>query len=361
MYSKYALGCGASCVYPFLAVRNNEDWSMIGLESNQDSVRYARQNVAQNGLDHRITIVEQESDTESSKIFATLLQTHPSTSFAFCMCNPPFFGSMDDLQPPINLLGKRNRSGKRPAAKCPQTGSTDELFVSGGEIGFVGRIIEESFELQKCIRVFTTMLGHKASVAKVLQSLRDRSVANICTAEFCQGHTTRWGVAWSFDDAISLKNTPQFGPSSVKTVCESKSYSFTMQNDLLKTLNDIKNNLDDILKSIGISIIDSNDVSNTQWTGKVVTYKNTWSNQRRKRRQIQRNIATTDNNDLETNIISNTASIEPLLMAKLTAICKPKPEPNIGSIIIIDVEYIGGTGKKDAANQLMHYIQNQWK
>lgn len=334
---------------------------MFGLESNADSVRYARENITQNGLDHRITIIQQES--ESTKIFEALLQAHPGRSIAFCMCNPPFFGSLDELQPPTNLLGKRNRSGKRRPAKCPQTGTTDELFVNGGEIEFVRRIIEESCVLQKRILIYTTMLGHKANVAKVLQILRDLGVWNICTTEFCQGHTTRWGVGWSFDDTIALKNTPKYGPSSVKTMSESKSYSFIISRELENTVIDLKIQLDSILESIGITITDWNAISNTRWTGKVVTDKNTWSNQRRRRREIERNDAL--KNGLKEDIVPENSSIgdEPFLIAMLTIwrkqISRNTDSQHLQSIL--DVEYVTGTGTRDAANQLMNFIQNQWK
>lgn len=349
------LGCGASCVYPLLAVRCN-DWTMIGLESNAESVQHALKNILENGLDHRITVILQES--ESSSVFGSLFKSQPNATIDFCMCNPPFFESVSELHPADHFLGKRNRSGNRRPAKCPQTGSADELCVSGGEIEFVRRIIQESCELQKRIRIYTTMLGHKASVPNVVKILKEHNISNICTSEFCQGHTTRWGIAWSFDDSISLKSIPQYGPSSVKTLPETKTYSFTIQREQTISLSDIKIKLEKILQSIGIAITDSIMISNCQWTGKVLTYHNTWSNQRRRRREAQRN----HGNGLdEIAIPEQKPSDDPLLVAKLTILRKQpaKLEHEIESII--NLEYVSGTGQKDAANQLLRFIQNNWK
>lgn len=336
---------------------------MVGLESNTESVRYARENITQNKLNQRITIIEQNSN--SNRIFGSLFEDQPNSSFDFCMCNPPFFGSLEELQPPTHQLGKRNRTGKRRAAKCPPSGSTDELFVDGGEIEFVRKIVEESCELKTKIKVYTTMLGHKSNVANVFQLLGDRNILNISTTEFCQGHTTRWGIAWSFVDTILLQSVPQYGPSFVKSVTENKSYSFVTMSENTINLDDIRIQLVNILKSIDIKLANSNVLSKNQWKGQVVTHNNSWSNQRRKRRKLERNSEVVEA-DLEDSIINdqsdNPSFVEPFLIANLTIVLKQthSAEPNqFGSII--DVEYVSGTGKRDAANQLMQFIKNRWK
>lgn len=47
------------------------------------------------------------------------------------------------------------------------------------------------------LRIFSTMLGHKSSVPKVLQYLKEREIHEVASTEFCQGRVTRWGLAWS--------------------------------------------------------------------------------------------------------------------------------------------------------------------
>ena len=49
------------------------------------------------------------------------------------------------------------------------------------------------------------MLGLKSSLNQILNILRAKDIVNVCTTEFHQGNTTRWGVAWSFFNEIDLK------------------------------------------------------------------------------------------------------------------------------------------------------------
>lgn len=44
------------------------------------------------------------------------------------------------------------------------------------------------------------MLGVKANVPKIMEYLKQREISNICTTEFHQGHTTRWAIAWSYQE-----------------------------------------------------------------------------------------------------------------------------------------------------------------
>lgn len=48
------------------------------------------------------------------------------------------------------------------------------------------------------------MVGHKSSVNTVREYLKESGITNIGTTEFCQGHTTRWGIAWTYDPGIML-------------------------------------------------------------------------------------------------------------------------------------------------------------
>lgn len=50
------------------------------------------------------------------------------------------------------------------------------------------------------------MLGLKSSLTSILNILKTKNIENICTTEFHQGNTTRWGVAWSYDWDIDLKS-----------------------------------------------------------------------------------------------------------------------------------------------------------
>jgi methyltransferase len=49
------------------------------------------------------------------------------------------------------------------------------------------------------LRIYTTMLGKKKSLVLLKDYLiNTKKIDNISDAQFCQGHTMRWGLAWSF-------------------------------------------------------------------------------------------------------------------------------------------------------------------
>lgn len=58
-------------------------------------------------------------------------------SFDFCMCNPPFFETMEE-------------AGLNPKTSCG--GTPEEMVCSGGEHAFITRIIEDSVKLNHTFR-----------------------------------------------------------------------------------------------------------------------------------------------------------------------------------------------------------------
>ncbi|KAI3861392.1 hypothetical protein MKW98_000344 [Papaver atlanticum] len=103
--------------------------------------------------------------------------------FDFCMCNPPFFESMEE-------------AGLNPKTSCG--GTPAEMVCPGGELAFVSRIIEDSAALKQSFRWYTSMVGRKINLKLLTSKLREVGVSVVKTTEFVQGHTCRWGLAWSF-------------------------------------------------------------------------------------------------------------------------------------------------------------------
>lgn len=58
------------------------------------------------------------------------------------------------------------------------------------------------------------MIGKKKSFLQIKKYLlTTKSIKNVSDARFCQGHTLRWAIAWSFDE----KKLPQFDYMQVKS------------------------------------------------------------------------------------------------------------------------------------------------
>ena len=73
------------------------------------------------------------------------------------------------------------------------------MITPGGEVGFVGRMINESKDLRERCQWYTSMLGKASSVEFVVQKIRDAGVDNWAVTDLIQGNKTkRWAVAWSW-------------------------------------------------------------------------------------------------------------------------------------------------------------------
>lgn len=66
-------------------------------------------------------------------------------NFEFCMCNPPFFDSMEE-------------AGLNPKTSCG--GTPEEMVCHGGEQAFITRIIEDSVVLKQNFRYLTSRTHH---------------------------------------------------------------------------------------------------------------------------------------------------------------------------------------------------------
>ncbi|KAL5477747.1 hypothetical protein EMCRGX_G024585 [Ephydatia muelleri] len=157
------IGTGASCIYPLLGSKLN-GWRFLATEIDKDSVTYALSNVQRNSMDTKIKVVQVSGDT-------LLLGALEDQQYHFCMCNPPFFGDGEER----------------------------------GEVEFVQRIIRDSLKLRTTVRWYTSMLGKKSSLSPLKAELRKLEVPVITTTEFVQGRTRRWAIAWSFDHSLKYK------------------------------------------------------------------------------------------------------------------------------------------------------------
>lgn len=248
------------------------------MESNNDSCNYARTNVERNDLTGLIEVIHQDDHT---KIFSKIDNRLAFQAVDFCLCNPPFFSSSNDLDSTVS--SKKNRTGRRPLPHNGRTGINCELIVDGGECEFVQKIIDESCQLKDRIKIYTTMLGHKSSVDKIIKSFVKLGITNFCQTEFCQGHTTRWGIAWTFCLDIYLRTVPCHGQNVVTNKI------FTHHIDTSDDVTHLFRLVEKSLSSVSLVVKDVEFVNENQvkFNG-VAPVENTWSKQRQKRRELDR-------------------------------------------------------------------------
>mmetsp|Transcript_3879 Transcript_3879/g.4815 ORF Transcript_3879/g.4815 Transcript_3879/m.4815 type:complete len:171 (-) Transcript_3879:144-656(-) len=168
------------------------NWNFVATEIDPESIECAQQNIQLNpDIESKIEIIQVPNEGER-RILKHVLPA--SRTFDFCLCNPPFFDSLEQTQ-------------QNPKRGCPATSS--ELVTAGGEFSFVKQIIDESLELLTTVRWYSSMIGRKASYRKLLGYLKHQEgIEQVQTMEFCQGRQVRWGIAWTVKET-STSTTEQ--------------------------------------------------------------------------------------------------------------------------------------------------------
>lgn len=225
----FDIGTGANCIYPLLGA-SLLGWSFVGSDMTDVALEWAEKNVKSNPHISKLIEIRKVDSSESTLSIQESLsgksvqdesnmdmsghmdeEAEPSSSssinlpagaqssyhgppvllgvvrdgeqFDFCICNPPFFESMEE-------------AGLNPKTSCG--GTPEEMVCSGGERAFITRIIEDSVALKQTFRWYTSMVGRKSNLKFLISKLWEVGVTIVKTTEFVQGQTCRWGLAWSF-------------------------------------------------------------------------------------------------------------------------------------------------------------------
>ncbi|KAF9880107.1 hypothetical protein CkaCkLH20_02061 [Colletotrichum karsti] len=179
------IGTGASCIYPLLGCTQRR-WSFFATDIDDKSISYAKRNIDRNNLQNRISVVARRPEDN-----LVPLDELGADTLDFVMTNPPFYKSEEEAE----ICASKKADPKKSAF----TMAPNEQFTSGGELGFVGRILEDSLVLRERVQWYTAMFGMKSSFETFIGRLREHKIDNYAVTEFVQGqHTRRWAVAWSF-------------------------------------------------------------------------------------------------------------------------------------------------------------------
>ncbi|KAK7447119.1 hypothetical protein VKT23_013744 [Stygiomarasmius scandens] len=252
------IGTGASVIYPLLACSLESEWMMYASDIDELSLSYARKNIQDNHLQDRIELIDaSESHDKPNKPILWPLFLHSNSSFYFTMCNPPFYGSTEEV------ARSAREKALEPSAVC--TGADVEMITPGGERNFVLQMVRESTEVQTRCKYYTSMLGKLSSVEAVVGLLKELRISNYAVTEFAQGQTRRWAVGWSFTDIRlpdSISRTLNPNPTLQRclpphtTIQQPISLSIipgTSQTDLQLKIEEVKKKLKDILGAMDLA------------------------------------------------------------------------------------------------------------
>ncbi|KAL1512651.1 hypothetical protein ABEB36_002210 [Hypothenemus hampei] len=363
------IGTGASCIYPLLAVKKN-NWRMLATETDDESIKFAQINIENNGLNTLISIVKPSGDHLLPDI---------DEDYDFCMCNPPFFASTQELHPSF-----KSRKLDRPRPKNAFVATVTEVVAKGGEVEFIEKLIEESLVLKTKIKLYTTMVGQKSDLPALKKKLREAKVFSFKETEFCQGNTTRWGLAWTYLE-YDLRKVCDEAKLANKSP---KKYSA-----LLFNLPDQENNPENVSKVTDtilnmfkeLKMTFENVTRNKKHPRYFVTaYSNTWANQRRKRREklrVDDEPATegfpNNNNDLQQKHEMGKRGLDDLLCESTKKKLRLSTESESSDCstvfykfmfaincledkIVLELNNVDAESNRDYLHQILQYIKNNF-
>ncbi|CAG8449263.1 3479_t:CDS:10, partial [Ambispora gerdemannii] len=269
----FDIGTGTSCIYPLLGCTLNKNWKFVATDISEKMVKLAKANVERNNLQDRITIILKSNESK------LLLDDDDETKnldiqrFSFCMCNPPFYENQEQYEAGVMF--------KKSQPFATSTGSPEEIFTNGGELGFIKQIVDQSLVLRERFSWYTSMIGRKETVNKIVSELKKNKIDNYVLTEFCQGQTRRWGIGWSFGIHRPPSNISQPSSKSLRKAGPSMT-EFTTQWTI--EINSLFEYLDTLLRTLEIRGT-WNTATNT-FTGNAST--NTWSRAARRQREREK-------------------------------------------------------------------------
>lgn len=185
------IGTGASLIYPILG-SGSYGWSFVASDTDEAALRCAEAIAKFNKRLNGIIDLRKQSDPAS--VFQGIIR--PNDQFAFTMCNPPFFVSVEAAQQAAKLKWKN--LGKSEKEGFSFGGQSNELWTKGGESAFLRRMISESNRFGKQVGWFTTLVSQKGYLKVADISFRQNKPAEKRVVELTSGNKLRRVLAWRF-------------------------------------------------------------------------------------------------------------------------------------------------------------------
>ena len=187
------IGVGSSCVYPIIGV-NEYGWTFVGSEIDTVATDAAIKIIETNSILKGKVEIRIQPDKKA--IFQNIIKN--GEHFDLAICNPPFHSSAEEAK--AGTVRKLRNLKKKKITKPTLNfgGQQNELWIEGGEIGFVQRMIQESKQFATSCNWFSTLISKQSNLKPVNKALKNASVADSKTIQMGQGNKTSRIVAWKF-------------------------------------------------------------------------------------------------------------------------------------------------------------------
>lgn len=188
------IGVGANCIYPIIG-QAEYGWRFTGTDIDREALRNASHIIEANpGLAKMIRLRRQKSPEH---ILTGIM--HKSDRFHATLCNPPFHDSPESAR--LGNTRKRHNLGKLAEPELNFGGKSHELWCTGGEVGFIGQMIEESRAYAQQVMWFTTLVSKGENLPSIYRAIQQAGAVSVVKKEMAQGHKQSRFIAWSFMDA----------------------------------------------------------------------------------------------------------------------------------------------------------------
>lgn len=195
------IGIGANCIYPIIGT-TTYGWSFVGSDIDEKALQNCKKIIGENS--QLIDSLSLQLQIESRFIFKNIIL--PEDKFTFTLCNPPFHASAAEAFK--SAARKINALYKNPADKPILNfgGQYNELWCSGGELGFLTQMIYESVKYPMQCLWFTSLVSKKENLKNLYKLLNKVGAVDIKTIDMAQGQKISRIIAWTFLSEIQQEN-----------------------------------------------------------------------------------------------------------------------------------------------------------
>ncbi len=187
------IGTGANLIYPILGT-SLFGWNFVGTEIEFQALSNAAEIISSNS--RLVDKVALRYQADPAVIFQSVIEE--GEYFDLSICNPPFHESADMARQGSQRKIK-NLKGDAPADPILNFGGqATELWTVGGEIGFIGRMIQESVTVQSQVGWFTVLVSKSTHLSYFQGQLEKVGVKSQRVIEMGQGNKRSRILAWSF-------------------------------------------------------------------------------------------------------------------------------------------------------------------
>lgn len=188
------IGVGASVIYPLIG-QAEYGWSFVGVDVSAQALESATRILAANP--NVAAAIELRRQFDPQHIFDGVIAV--DERFDLSICNPPFHASAKAVKQASvakwRKLGKADRDGARGSNFG---GIAAELHCSGGELGFIRRMIDESAQRKDSVRWYSSLVSQASHLAPLRKALQDAAAVDVRQIDMGQGQKQSRVLAWTF-------------------------------------------------------------------------------------------------------------------------------------------------------------------